>query len=136
MKRNKNLDEKFLTLKIDVANEIKMREESEEYLITDFETDIINLNESVSNESKIRDDRFEDLIRIIGDNLSRGYQALDAERNSRKAIHELYKKFVNELKAKIENQIAQDRRERELFEENLIRVLENACRSMETGVKL
>lgn len=115
--------EKFYSLKLDLAKEKKVREETAMGFFEEVEE---RINEIVSeNLNKTRLEAHEKLVKRLGQEITGFHQMLAEERKKRKDMHDSLMGMVKDIYKRVMQEVAAERAEREETQESLIKLLED-----------
>lgn len=118
--------EKFYSLKLDLAKEKKLREETSYEFFSDVEERLGELRGDIDHLNKTRSEANEKLVKRLGQEINAFHQILAEERKKRKDMHDQIINLVKNMQKKVMQELAQEKIEREETEESLIKLLEDA----------
>lgn len=88
----------------------------------------------MENETQTRELGYDRLLKKIKEEMGRMYEVVENQGKVREESHRLYTNAVDEMDSKIRQEILRERKEREMTEETLIRLLEETCTRVEVGL--
>eukprot|EP00708_Paratrimastix_pyriformis_P004795 GAFH01003726.1.p1 GENE.GAFH01003726.1~~GAFH01003726.1.p1 ORF type:complete len:268 (-),score=98.60 GAFH01003726.1:92-871(-) len=130
----RQIDERCFQLRLELAREKKTREESEEKHTKEMVEEIQRLTEALESERHQREEKGEIIVRRMTDEMQALRAFLDEEKKARgEAIGALYQK-IDEMGAQMSAATQTERRDREATEETLLKLLEETCNRVESGL--
>ena len=125
MKLTKTIDEKFYSLRLDLAKEKKLRESLAIEFFDDVEDKIAEVKNEIDYLNKTRNENHESLLKRLSHEINSFHQLLAEERKKRKDMHNQLLKMISDIQRKISTEIEHERSEREDTQESLIKLLED-----------
>lgn len=110
-------DELALALRLDLARERRLRDESDEVLGHELALDLARLGEEIEGERGAREAQEARLRKANADGLRGAYAALDAERAAREGAHASFLSMLEELARRTRDELARERRQRQATDE-------------------
>lgn len=110
-------DELAAVLRLELAQERRLRDESDERLGRDVAVDLARLAEEVVSEREALEAQEARLRQRTADGLRAAYDALDAERAAREGAHVSFLSLLEDIARRTREELAQERRQRQLTDE-------------------
>jgi transcription initiation factor IIF auxiliary subunit len=92
------------------------------------------LQEAVESESNNREAGYEKMLKKIKDEMNRMYELVENQNKLREDSHKMYTALVDEMDQRIRQELIREKKEREMTEETLIKLLEDTCLRVESGL--
>lgn len=131
---NKAVEEKLFEIKIELGKEKNIREETEDKQIQEFTKEITLLQDAVENETQSREIGYDKLLKKIKEELGRMFENVEIQGKIRDENHKYLTGGIDEMDTKIRGEIVREKKEREVTEETLIKLLEETCSRVEIGL--
>lgn len=131
---NKAVEEKLFEVKIELGKEKNIREETEDKQIQEFTKEITLLQEAVENETQSREIGYDKLLKKIKEELGRMFENVEIQGKIRDESHKQITAGIDEMDSKVRAEIIKEKKEREVTEDTLIRLLEETCTRVEVGL--
>ena len=131
---NKAVDEKLFEIKIELGKEKNIREETEDTQIQEFTKEITLLQDAVENETQSREIGYDKLLKKIKEELGRMFENVEVQGKFRDETHKYITLGIDEMDSKMRAEIIREKKEREVTEETLIKLLEETCSRVEIGL--
>ena len=126
--------DKFYSLKVDLAKEKKLREDASYQFFDSIEEKVNEIKDEIDWLNKSRVESHEKLAKKIGQEINSFHQLLSEVRTKRKQMHDSMFVMINDMQKAIVNELANEKKEREETEEQLIKLLEDMWVRMERSI--
>jgi len=116
--------EKFFALKMDLAKEKKLREDTSNEFYEDVDDKMNEVRNEIEYLNKTQVDTNEKLAKRLGQEINAFHQLLSEERKKRKNMHERMANMIKDIQKQVVNELNIERSEREEMQESFIKLLE------------
>jgi len=116
--------EKFFALKMDLAKEKKLREDTSNEFYEDVDDKMNEVRNEIKYLNKTQVDTNEKLAKRLGQEINAFHQLLSEERKKRKNMHERMANMIKDIQKQVVNELNIERSEREEMQESFIKLLE------------
>ena len=135
-KFNALIDEKFISLKIEISKESRNRYQCIENLKTYLENDFPKLQGMVKIEQDERENTDFSLNKKILEEITRLQNDVNENKKSREETEESILEMLRVMITKMKSDIEKERKDRELTEETFLSILEETCNKLNQSSKI